>query len=275
MDVNQETLENLQKEEQVPGQKMTSTSTGDNDQPSSDNQQQQGQQTTDGSKLIPPNKSAATCRPMNVTAEGHENRVKLVNGSYLTRTLSESQPNECFLVMFYVPWCPFSARLAPIYNALPRAFSNLSVFAFDVSKSIGYNTKFGTSAVPMVLLFQNKNVHAKFNYTDKNLTEFIDFVAAKTGFKPDNVEGVSVEDEDFEGPVPTVPLKQFDYFLLISWLFLLFVCVDFMVRKTPLRLYIFTFLTRLIVYLRGEPNQIDENQPMAIENNNNRHPHSD
>lgn len=109
------------------------------------------------------------------------NEVNLVNGSYLTRILSDSAPLVCFLVLFYVPWCPFSARLAPIYNALPKAFLNLDVLAFDVSKSVGYNTKYGTSAVPIVLLFQNKNVLSKFNYTEKNLTEFIELVSLKTG----------------------------------------------------------------------------------------------
>lgn len=123
----------------------------------------------------------ANCLSTNLTAARSENKVKLVNGSYLTRLLSESAPHECFLVLFYVPWCPFSARLAPFYNALPKAFLNLDILAFDVSKSIGYNTKFGTSAVPIVLLFQQKNVLAKFNYTEKNLTDFIEFVSLKTG----------------------------------------------------------------------------------------------
>lgn len=122
-----------------------------------------------------------SCVSSNLTLSRTTNEVKLVNGSYLTRILSDSGQHECFLVLFYVPWCPFSARLAPIYNAIPKAFLSLDVLAFDVSKSIGYNTKFGTSAVPIVLLFQHKNVIAKFNYTDKNLTDFIEFVSVKSG----------------------------------------------------------------------------------------------
>lgn len=121
------------------------------------------------------------CVSSNLTLSRTANEVKLVNGSYLTRILSDSGQHECFLVLFYVPWCPFSTRLAPIYNAIPKAFLSLDVLAFDVSKSIGYNTKFGTSAVPIVLLFQHKNVIAKFNYTDKNLTDFIEFVSIKSG----------------------------------------------------------------------------------------------
>lgn len=108
------------------------------------------------------------------------NSVQLVNGSALTQHLSDSKETECFLVLFYVPWCPFSARLAPIYNALPRAFANFDVLAFDVSKSVGYNSKFGTSSVPLIILFQHKSIFAKFNYTSKNLSDYIDFVANRT-----------------------------------------------------------------------------------------------
>jgi hypothetical protein len=68
----------------------------------------------------------------------YENKVRLVNGSVLTSLLAESKQNDCFIVMFYVPWCPFSARLAPNYNALPRAFKQLDILAFDISKSTGY-----------------------------------------------------------------------------------------------------------------------------------------
>ena len=33
----------------------------------------------------------------------------------------------------------------------------------------------------MILLFQNKNVLAKFNYTHKNLSDYVDFLRIKTG----------------------------------------------------------------------------------------------
>ena len=125
--------------------------------------------------------SGFKCLRANLTTFRESNTVQIVNGSRLTSILSNSEPNECFLVLFYVPWCPFSARLAPIYNALPRAFLNLDVLAFDVSSSFGYNTKFGTSAVPMIILFQNKNVLARFNYTRKNLTNYLEFIANNTG----------------------------------------------------------------------------------------------
>lgn len=166
----------------------------------------------------------------------YANSVQIVNGSVLTKHLSNSKDNECFLVLFFVPWCPFSVSLAPIYNALPRAFLNLDVFAFDVSKSIGYNTKFGTSAVPMIIIFQQKNIIAKFNYTNKNLSDYIEFVSNHTSTKGNG--SIEMEPQDFEGPVPTVAVKYFDFYLLISWIFLIFVIFEQLLRKTELKSYI-------------------------------------
>lgn len=126
-------------------------------------------------------KNLVECSIRNDTIEG-ENKVKIVNGSILSLMLAESMAKDCFIVLFYVPWCPFSIRIAPYYNALPRAFNQpLTILAFDVSQSTGYNTKFGTSAVPMILIFQQKNVVAKYNHTAKNLTDLIEFVSKNTG----------------------------------------------------------------------------------------------
>jgi hypothetical protein len=83
------------------------------------------------------NPNQSDCLNSNLTVFREKNTVQLVNGSRLSSLLSESEANQCFLVLFYVPWCPFSTRLAPIYNALPKAFPNLDLLAFDVSKSIG------------------------------------------------------------------------------------------------------------------------------------------
>jgi hypothetical protein len=33
----------------------------------------------------------------------------------------------------------------------------------------------------MIILFQNKNILGKFNYTNKNLTDYMDFISKNTG----------------------------------------------------------------------------------------------
>lgn len=84
------------------------------------------------------NESKLHCTRSNLTIFDEINTVHLVNGSKLTMYMSVSKPSDCFFVLFFVPWCPFSIKLAPIFNALPRAFDRFDILAFDISKSVGY-----------------------------------------------------------------------------------------------------------------------------------------
>ena len=63
-------------------------------------------------------------------------KVRLVNATLLTQLFSEAySPNvtnrsvaaQCHLVLFYAPWCPFSAAAAPHFNGLARSFFSTSV----------------------------------------------------------------------------------------------------------------------------------------------------
>lgn len=46
--------------------------------------------------------------------------------------------SDCTLVLFYTPWCRFSASLAPHFNSLPRAFPALHFLALDASQHSRY-----------------------------------------------------------------------------------------------------------------------------------------
>lgn len=205
-----------------------------------------------------------------------KNQVQLVNGSYLTRLLSNANSSDCFFVLFYVPWCPYSAKLAPIFNALPRAFPHLDILAFDLSKSIGYNAKFGASAVPMIMLFQNKNVLVRFNYTEKSVKDYVEFLANSTGFKA-TTSDLLLLDSDFEGPVSSRVEKHFDFQLLFSWLFVAIGLGDFLLRKTRLS-EILVENARKVKAFFVQPHILQLPQPpnvQMIEQNRQNHPHSD
>lgn len=60
-------------------------------------------------------------------------KVMIFNSSELLVHLGprNSTSSRCTVVLFFAPWCTFSARLAPHYNALARAFSNLDIVAID------------------------------------------------------------------------------------------------------------------------------------------------
>uniref|UniRef100_A0A8C3RGW7 Thioredoxin domain containing 15 n=1 Tax=Cyanoderma ruficeps TaxID=181631 RepID=A0A8C3RGW7_9PASS len=126
--------------------------------------------------------------------------------------------SDCTLVLFYTPWCRFSASLAPHFNSLPRAFPTLRFLALDASQHSSLSTRFGTVAVPNILLFQGAKPMARFNHTDRTLETLKDFIFNQTGIEAQG--DVAVTEEDWEGPLPSVLTKGIDWLLLFSVLFL-------------------------------------------------------
>lgn len=90
--------------------------------------------------------------------------------------------SDCTLVLFYTPWCRFSASLAPHFNSLPRAFPALHFLALDASQHSSLSTRFGTVAVPNILLFQGAKPMARFNHTDRTLETLKVFLFNQTVF---------------------------------------------------------------------------------------------
>ncbi|XP_068706369.1 thioredoxin domain-containing protein 15-like isoform X1 [Montipora foliosa] len=147
-------------------------------------------------------------------------KVVIVHSDELLQQINSSENNEtdpCAIVLFYTNYCPFSAKLAPLYNALGRVYNNLPVLAIDAHKQHSLNTRFGVVAVPTILLFHSGKPVLKFNNT-VTLDDLRDFVKNSTG-----VEGnysVHVSEEDYKGPLRSKPVEDRDYYLLFSVLFL-------------------------------------------------------
>jgi hypothetical protein len=80
-----------------------------------------------------------------------------------------------------------------------------------------------------VLIFQHTNVLARFNNTQKNLTDLIDFVSKFTGL--DGNRTINIEPQDLEGPIQTVAETRLDYFLFFSWSFLIFGLLKYLLYK--------------------------------------------
>jgi len=62
--------------------------------------------------------------------------VKIVNNTGLLNLLNfekNDSISDCVLVLFFAPWCPFCAKMAPNYNALARVFPQLEVLAVDAA----------------------------------------------------------------------------------------------------------------------------------------------
>ncbi|GFR62133.1 thioredoxin domain-containing protein 15 [Elysia marginata] len=158
------------------------------------------------------------CAIKNVTAND-VGKVKVVNSTELLDILSLSKSQKsaaCVLVMFYAPWCHFCAQTAPHYNALARAFPQLDILAVDTSHFSYLNARFGTVAVPNIMLFHSRSA-VRFNYTQRILEKFTHFVTNNTGLEPRRF--VLLEPLDFVGPLPCVVKQSRDWLLWLAWVF--------------------------------------------------------
>ncbi|XP_033923132.1 thioredoxin domain-containing protein 15 [Melopsittacus undulatus] len=157
------------------------------------------------------------CEERNMT--GMERlTLQILNVSQDLMEFLNPNSSDCTLVLFYTPWCRFSASLAPHFNSLPRAFPTLRFLALDASQHSSLSTRFGTVAVPNILLFQGAKPMARFNHTDRTLETLKEFIFNQTGIEAKS--DVVVTKEDWEGPLPSVLTKGIDWLLLFSLLFL-------------------------------------------------------
>ncbi|KAM6251652.1 thioredoxin domain-containing protein 15 [Porphyrio hochstetteri] len=157
------------------------------------------------------------CEERNITGMDRFT-LQILNVSQDLMEFLNPNSSDCTLVLFYTPWCRFSASLAPHFNSLPRAFPTLRFLALDASQHSSLSTRFGTVAVPNILLFQGAKPMARFNHTDRTLGTLKDFIFNQTGIE--GKSNVAVTKEDWEGPLPSVLTKGIDWLLVFSLLFL-------------------------------------------------------
>ncbi|BFZ17930.1 hypothetical protein BsWGS_20969 [Bradybaena similaris] len=199
-----------------------------------------GNVTTAADQLLPINatangtdssrKTRFQCPLKNITSNT-TGVVKIVNSTELLEILNFSKNQKvspCVLVMFYAPWCHFCAKAAPHYNALARAFPQLDVLAVDTSHFSYLNARFGTVAVPNLMLFHARSA-VRFNHTARLLDNFIQFVTNNTGIESD--KSVTLEPTDLEGPMPSQVVQARDWLLWLAWTFVIICSVFGFVRS--------------------------------------------
>ncbi|KAM8971953.1 thioredoxin domain-containing protein 15 [Pelodytes ibericus] len=166
---------------------------------------------TDSSKPLKVN-----CEDRNIT--GMENfTLQILNASQDLMEFLNPNSSECTLVLFYTPWCRFSAGLAPHFNSLPRAFPMLHFLALDASEHSSLSTRFGTVAVPNILLFQGAKPMARFNHSERTLETLKSFIFNQSGIE--SRSDVDLTDADCEGPLPCAPVGGIDWLLAFSLLY--------------------------------------------------------
>lgn len=172
------------------------------------------------------------CEERNVT--GLENStLKILNMSQDLMDFLNPNGSDCTLVLFYTPWCRFSASLAPHFNSLPRAFPGLHFLALDASQHSSLSTRFGTVAVPNILLFQGAKPMARFNHTDRTLETLKIFIFNQTGIEAK--KNVVVTQADQIGPLPSTLIKSVDWLLVFSLFFLISFIMYATIRTESIR----------------------------------------
>ncbi|KAG2456070.1 thioredoxin domain-containing protein 15 [Polypterus senegalus] len=157
------------------------------------------------------------CEERNIT--GVENfTVHILNASQDLMDFLNANGTECSVVLFYTTWCHFSASLAPHFNALPRVFPSMQFLALDAAQHSSLSTRFGTVAVPNILLFQGAKPMARFNQTDRTLGILKSFIVNQTGIEANSEE--DIREDDYSGPLPNVPVKSIDWLLVFSVFFI-------------------------------------------------------
>lgn len=171
-----------------------------------------------------------TCS-IRMKSEDSTPTVSLINSTELLHRLSmwNETNNYCALVMFYAPWCTFCARLAPSFNALSRAYPQLDFMAINAISHTGLNARYGSIAVPNILLFHNSKAIARFNATVKNFDTLKEFIYNITNLKADS--DIVIEQTDFLGPLPSTASIEVDYLLILSWCFVILLSVIMFLRS--------------------------------------------
>ncbi|XP_077361587.1 thioredoxin domain-containing protein 15 [Festucalex cinctus] len=157
------------------------------------------------------------CEQRNVT-DVDTLAVNVLNASQDLMEFLNVNGSECSMVLFFTAWCQFSAGLAPHFNALPRVFPAVQFLALDASQHSSLSTRFGTVAVPNILLFQGAKPMARFNHTERTLDTLASFITNQTGLETGPERNVTAADR--LGPLAGVPVKGIDWLLVFSVLFI-------------------------------------------------------
>ncbi|XP_054611341.1 thioredoxin domain-containing protein 15 [Dunckerocampus dactyliophorus] len=173
-----------------------------------------------------------TCDKRNVTGTDTFT-VQVLNASQDLMEFLNANGTECSMVLFFTAWCQFSASLAPHFNALPRVFPSMHFLALDASQHSSLSTRFGTVAVPNILLFQGAKPMARFNHTERTLEMLTSFISNQTGLEAGLDRNVT--DADRLGPLPSVPVKSIDWLLVFSVLFITAFTVYGILRTDSIR----------------------------------------
>lgn len=145
-------------------------------------------------------------------------------------SMKPDYPGNCVVMLFYSKSCAGSSLVIPHYNALARNFPDIKVAAIDAFEYHALNTEFGIIGIPTIMLFHQGRPITKFNNTSATVNNFIKFIQKHTNLKPGS-QNVFVTSEDFRGPLPSTIEEVTDYYLYLSWIFIIICCTYYFTKS--------------------------------------------
>lgn len=189
------------------------------------------------------------CHNMNFKQNQQHQLVSIVNVTQLLSQLSTQQTaGACIIVLFYATWCPFSMRISPAYNALGRLIPGIPLYAVEIARQVNTlasnQLRFGAVSVPNLFVFQGTKTVARLNSTNADIDSLIHFLKDYMNLPSHvlnhsrnsschgeedvniatqcNITGHELTEADFHGPLPTQLTEQFNWVLLLSWIFIFY-----------------------------------------------------
>ncbi|KJH42615.1 thioredoxin [Dictyocaulus viviparus] len=114
--------------------------------------------------------------------------VDIMNASTLLSILPHTDMYKrtwCMVTLFYAPMCPFSARIAPFFNALPKIYNgSIKFVALDATEFSKLNSRYGITGTPTVILWVNGAAVARMEDRYQNDVGLMSFVYDWTDMAP-------------------------------------------------------------------------------------------
>jgi thiol-disulfide isomerase/thioredoxin len=166
----------------------------------------------------------------NGSSQFSESRVVVVSPHQLESIVEDSAvQNVCAIVLFYAPWCTFSAQFARKFNALGRSFRGLPILALNLAESEPH--KYILAYLPLVAFYYRGKTLFKFSL-ESSFEDLRDTVSNITGSE---ALPVNLSDPENEGPIRTERETSDQVFLAISVWWVAFVGLVYAMKSQQLR----------------------------------------
>ncbi|XP_060652572.1 uncharacterized protein LOC132788911 [Drosophila nasuta] len=144
---------------------------------------------------------------------------------------------SCVVVHFCTRTSLECARVAPAVNLLPHLFPTLKVAYIDAFQFTRFNAEFGIVSLPTLMIFHQGRPLIKYDppWQDPGNISYAKFIMRHTNIKyvnPRSIVPALLQYTQY-GPLINVPDRQTDFYVGLSWLFIL-ICLGNYMRRTLL-----------------------------------------